>query len=66
MNAFKNWLVDECECCICGEVIKQTDVVCIASKIGVDEPTHCDCVDEVVADLERNAWFDQLDWEASR
>ena len=66
MNAFKNWLSDEFECCICGEVIKCTDVVCIASKIGVDEPAHCDCVDDVVADLELNARFEQLEWEASR
>lgn len=64
MNAFKTWL--ECECCICGEVLTAQDVVCIAHKIGLEEPAHCDCVEDVVADLELNARHELLEWEASR
>ena len=64
MNAFKNWL--ELECCVCGEKLTDRDIVCIASKIGVDEPAHCDCVDEVVFELNELAAYQQAEWEASR
>lgn len=64
MNAFKDWL--EVECFICGEKLTAQDVVCIAHKIGIDEPAHCNCVDEVVFDLEMNARHEQAEWEASR
>lgn len=64
MNAFKNWL--HLECCICGEQLKATDIVCIAHKVMIDEPAHVDCVDEVVFELNQVAIAEQAEWEASR
>ena len=64
MNAFKKWL--ETPCCICGEPITKLDAACIASKVGCSEPAHCDCVDDVIAELNQNAIDAQVEWEASR